>query len=423
MECFQQKSVFSTFHSKLMKWLFLILLGSSAISNFAQTRVLFIGNSYTYVNGLPSLIQSLATVAGKTMVVDSALVGGYTFQNHSSDPNTLNKIRQGGWDFVVLQEQSQRPAFPPSQTAVEVFPYAQRLVDSIKRYSPCGKVVFFMTWGRRFGDQSNCASYPPICTFEGMSWRLRDTYLQLTQNHQAFCAPVGWAWRKSIQDDSTEVLHDSDNSHPNQTGSYLSACVLYSTIFQTRSLGNPFMYTLGHATAFRLQSMSDSVVFDSLSLWNITPFFPLKSQFSSQITGQHVQFSNQSTGNRTQLWNFGDGTTDTSRNPIHRYNSAGPFRASLTVSNGCKTDSSSQTISVVLGSQLLENSGWSLAGSYLTSQSTQPVNISWGTLDGRWSGSFRLLPNETKSLQFLPKDLIIWMKDERGMTTKIRLNP
>jgi hypothetical protein len=76
-----------------------------------------------------------------------------------------------------------------------------------------------------------------------------------------------------------------------------------------------------------------------------------------------------------------------------------------------------------LGSQLLENSGWSVAGSYLSSQSSQPVNISWGTLDGRWSGSFRLLPNETKSLQFLPKDLIIWMKDERGMTTKIRLNP
>ena len=406
-----------------MKWLFFLLLALPAISSSAQTRVLFIGNSYTYVNGLPSLIQSLATIGGKTMVVDSALVGGYTFQNHSTDPTTLNKIRQGGWDFVVLQEQSQRPAFPPSQTAVEVFPYAQRLVDSIKKYSPCGKVVFFMTWGRRFGDQSNCASYPPICTYEGMSWRLRETYLQLAQTHQAFCAPVGWVWRKSIQDDSTVVLHDSDNSHPNQTGSYLSACVLYSTIFQTRVLGNPFMYTLGHAPALRLQSMSDSVVFDSLSLWNITPFLPLKSQFTSQITGQHVQFSNQSTGNRTQLWNFGDGTTDTSRNPIHRYNSAGPFRASLTVSNGCKTDSSSQTFSVVLGNQLLENSGWSVAGSYLTSQSTQPVNISWGTLDGRWSGSFRLLPNETKSLQFLPKDLIIWMKDERGMTTKIRLNP
>ncbi|MEY4851889.1 MAG: hypothetical protein RIS99_284 [Bacteroidota bacterium] len=406
-----------------MKWIFFLAMGLLANIGWAQTRVLFIGNSYTYVNGLPSLIQSLATIGGKSMVVDSALVGGYTFQNHSTDPTTMAKIRQGGWDFVVLQEQSQRPAFPPSQTAVEVFPYAQRLVDSIKKYSPCGKVVFFMTWGRRFGDQSNCASYPPICTYEGMSWRLRDTYLQLTQTHQAFCAPVGWAWRRSIRDDSTEVLHDSDNSHPNQTGSYLSACVLYSTIFQSRVLANPFMYTLGHATALRLQSMSDSVVFDSLSVWNITPNFPLKSQFTTQTTGQHVQFSNQSTGNISQQWDFGDGTTDTSRNPIHRYNSAGPFRARLTVSNGCKTDSSSQTFSVVLSSSMLENSSWSIAGSFISSQSSQPINIAWGTVDGRWSGSFRLLPNETKSLQFLPKDLIIWMKDERGTTTKFRLNP
>ena len=74
-----------------MKWLFFLLLALSAISSSAQTRVLFIGNSYTYVNGLPSLIQSLATIGGKTMVVDSALVGGYTFQNHSTDPTTLNK--------------------------------------------------------------------------------------------------------------------------------------------------------------------------------------------------------------------------------------------------------------------------------------------------------------------------------------------
>jgi hypothetical protein len=76
-----------------------------------------------------------------------------------------------------------------------------------------------------------------------------------------------------------------------------------------------------------------------------------------------------------------------------------------------------------LSSSMLENSSWSIAGSFISSQSSRPINIAWGTVDGRWSGSFRLLPNETKSLQFLPKDLIIWMKDERGTTTKFRLNP
>jgi hypothetical protein len=365
----------------------------------------------------------LATIGGKNMVVDSALVGGYTFQNHSTDQTTLSKIRQGGWDFIVLQEQSQRPAFPPSQTAVEVFPYAQILVDSIKKYSPCGKVVFFMTWGRRYGDQSNCAAYPPICTYEGMSWRLRETYLQLTQTHRAFCAPVGWAWRKSIQDDSTVVLHDVDNSHPHPYGSYLSACVFYSTIFQTRSLGNPFMYTLGHASALRLQAISDSVVFDSLSLWNISPINPLKAQFSTSITGQHVQFTNQSTGSNTQSWDFGDGTTDTSRNPVHRYNSAGPFRVALFVSNGCKVDTFSQSVSVLLNSQGLEKSYWKIRGNNLVSAFSMPIQFSWGTVDGRWGGTFLLPANDTKSLQFLPKNTMIWMKDERGTSVKFHWNP
>jgi hypothetical protein len=406
-----------------MKWSFFLAMGLLANIGWAQTRVLFIGNSYTYVNGLPSLIQSLATVGGKSMVVDSALVGGYTFQNHSTDPTTMAKIRQCGWDFVVLQEQSQRPAFPPSQTAVEVFPYAQRLVDSIKKYSPCGKVVFFMTWGRRYGDQSNCASYPPICTYEGMSWRLRETYLQLTQTHQAFCAPVGWAWRRSIQDDSTEVLHDSDNSHPNQTGSYLSACVLYSTIFQSRVLANPFMYTLGHATALRLQSISDSVVFDSLALWNISSIIPLKSKFQVQVTGQHASFLNQSTGSKSQHWDFGDGFSDTAFQPIHRYAFAGPYFPVLTVSNGCKTDTSSNKIPIIQHSSMEQKADWLIRGNFLENGRSTSILFHWGSMSGQQGGSFRVNPGETKNLDFLPKSVIVWIKDDEGRTVKWRWNP
>lgn len=54
-------------------------------------------------------------------------------------------IRNGGWDFVVLQEQSQYPSFPQWQVETGVFPYAARLEDSVYAASPCAEPVFYMT--------------------------------------------------------------------------------------------------------------------------------------------------------------------------------------------------------------------------------------------------------------------------------------
>jgi PKD repeat protein len=45
-----------------------------------------------------------------------------------------------------------------------------------------------------------------------------------------------------------------------------------------------------------------------------------------------VQFSGLSTGSITsRLWNFGDGTTSTQKNPVHTYQNAGSYTVSLTV--------------------------------------------------------------------------------------------
>ena len=112
-------------------------------SSFAQTKnVLFLGNSYTGVNNLPLLTYNLALSLGDTINYDSNTPGGYTYEGHSTNATSLAKIAQGNWDFVVLQEQSQKPSFPPSQVATEVYPYAQVLVDSIKSANACTEPFF-----------------------------------------------------------------------------------------------------------------------------------------------------------------------------------------------------------------------------------------------------------------------------------------
>src|SRR5688572_23871736 len=92
-----------------------VLLVSIATSSAQTTRrVLFLGNSYTGFNNLPQLISDAALSAGDSLIFDSNTPGGYTLEAHSLDPVSLGKIATGGWDYVVLQGQSQEPIIQTS---------------------------------------------------------------------------------------------------------------------------------------------------------------------------------------------------------------------------------------------------------------------------------------------------------------------
>ncbi|MFT5021332.1 MAG: hypothetical protein ACI9CU_002741, partial [Polaribacter sp.] len=161
-----------------------------------ETSVLFLGNSYTNTQNLPATLYNLALEGGDTLIYDSNTPGGYTLNGHSTNATSLSKIASRDWDFVVLQEQSQMPSFGDAQVAAEVFPYAEILVDSIRSNYECSEPVFFMTWGRRDGDQSNCAGFPALCTYEGMQERLRNAYLQMTFDNDVTVGPCGAAWQQ-----------------------------------------------------------------------------------------------------------------------------------------------------------------------------------------------------------------------------------
>ena len=184
-------------------------------NSFAQTKnVLFLGNSYTGVNNLPLLTYNLALSLGDTINYDSNIPGGYTYEGHSTNTTSLSKVAQGDWDFVILQEQSQKPSFPPSQVATEVYPYAQILVDSVKSANACAEPLFYMTWGRKNGDASNCGFYPPLCTYDGMQARLRESYMEMSINNDCSVSPVGAAWKYVRDNYQTIELYSADESHP-----------------------------------------------------------------------------------------------------------------------------------------------------------------------------------------------------------------
>jgi hypothetical protein len=314
---------------------------------YAQTdaSVLFIGNSYTASNNLPALVRDLAASKGYTMNTTAVTPGGYTFQAHSTDANTLNNIGGGLWSYVVLQEQSQRPAFSPAQVALEVYPYARTLDSLIHVSSPCAKTVFFMTWGRKYGDQSNCAFYPPVCTFEGMTGRLRDSYVQMGIDNDTYIAPVGIAFKTSRMRDSLIDLWSGDYSHPSLEGSYLAACVLFASIYKESPLGATYYSTLPQSVAEFLQAIADSTVMDSLAVWNLLNT-PPNAAFTGSPSGLDVQFTNLSTHAQTYVWDFGDGNQSGASDPLHSYNSAGTYLVTLMAEQDCQVHFAMDSITV-----------------------------------------------------------------------------
>ncbi len=320
----------------MKRFLVLLYLLISTVNLKSQNfKVLFIGNSYTAVNNLPLTVSNIATSLGDTLTYDSNTPGGYTFNLHSSNVTTLSKINAQAWDFVVLQEQSQLPSFDPTQVDVDVYPYARKLDSLILANDSCTETFFYMTWGRQNGDLSNCAAYPPVCTYNGMQQRLRDSYMEMSVNNHGSVSPVGVAW-KNIRDNYPGInLYQADESHPSVHGTYLAACVFYSSLFHKSTVGSSFISAgISAADAIAIQTIASSTVLDSMMLWQGNGDVPI-ANFNYTSVGSTIQFINTSSNSLNYSWNFGDGNIATTTAPQNTYLVDGQYLVTLTASSNC----------------------------------------------------------------------------------------
>ena len=319
---------------------------------FGEKRILFIGNSYTAVNDLPGLVYNVALANGDTIIYDAYDPGGYTFELHSADASAIAKINSNSWDYVILQEQSQRPSFPPSQVQQEVYPFAMRLDSFIHANNPCTQTVFYMTWGRKYGDQSNCANYPPLCTYAGMQERLRASYLEMGDMMHARVSPVGISFQNSIAADSTLELYNSDQSHPSPAGSYLAACTFYATLYKKSPVGTSYLAGLDSVTAAFLQNIAAHTVLDSLANWKIGVYEPNASFSFSQI-GLTASFVSESIYSTSHQWSFGSNLAT----PVYTFPNGGDFNVTHIACDACRCDSITQLIHISgIGINETENS-------------------------------------------------------------------
>lgn len=325
--------------SRILFSLILLCTCVSIDTSSAPKRILFLGNSYTQVNDLPNTVFNIAQSLGDSIYTESNTPGGYTLQLHSTDATSIAKIQQGNWDYVVIQAQSQEPSFSPAQVQANTYPYAAILDSIVNASNTCAETIFFMTWGRKNGDASNCASYPPVCTYEGMQQRLRESYLEMAMNNNASVAPVGVAWKACRDSSPTIELYNPDESHPGINGTYLTACVFYSSIFHKSSVGSNYLISgMSNADATTLQAIASNFVLDSLENWQQYGDIP-KADFSFTQSTDTFYFNNMSLRYSSLYWEFGDGNTSVAANPYHVYSDTGNYVVKLSATNACgKTD-------------------------------------------------------------------------------------
>lgn len=325
---------------------------------FAQNSkksILFIGNSYSYYNDLPRMVGSMVESSGDSVFIDQILLGGATFQSHSANPQVLEKINSRKWTYVVLQEQSQRPSFPPTQVNNEVYPYAKILVNQILKNDSCSIPVFYMTWGRKYGDKDNCANYPPLCTYMGMQQRISETYRELAKQNNGILAPAGMAWQESINKDSLFNLYVEDNSHPNVRGSYLSALTIFETIYKKSTVGMKYLAALPDSEAVKMQIIAHKITSDSMNLWwENAPIPNADFVFEQDSLSRQLTFTAATKNCKNYLWKFGDGESSNLQNPKHIYYKTGEYKVVLIYDNGCLSDSIIKTVNIKTPTNLQE---------------------------------------------------------------------
>lgn len=105
-------------------------------------RILFIGNSHTYVNEMPALVMDYAKRDGVDCSVTMLAHGGWFLHQHVSGDEAAFNILHGGYDYVVLQEHTH-----PFASQEEYLPAVRQLCQWIHQADAVP--VIYATWARQ----------------------------------------------------------------------------------------------------------------------------------------------------------------------------------------------------------------------------------------------------------------------------------
>tara|TARA_R110000751_G_C13794926_1_gene482903 strand:- start:22684 stop:23448 length:765 start_codon:yes stop_codon:yes gene_type:complete len=234
-------------------------LSPTVVDIDAPSKVLFIGNSYSYYNnGIATLYSNLVRSSGlwnnsEFSTRQKTISGGRLAEHLAGFSELLTRPNSQSWDVVVMQEYSNGP-IKNNSSATEFQQASGQLAKLIRAYH--GTPVFFMTWAYK-GNKA-------------MVQQLRDAYVAQANKLNMLVVPVGLAfaasqekfptielYSKDVQgiDEHGQVVYQTLEKHPSLAGSYLAACVFYATLQGKSPAGLSYTAGLPLEQAKQLQNL------------------------------------------------------------------------------------------------------------------------------------------------------------------------
>jgi hypothetical protein len=201
------------------------------------TRILFIGNSLTYVNDLPSAVVAIAKVAGDTIEARSVAFPDFSLEDHWNEGTALQALRATKWNYVVMQ---QGPSSLPENQ------------------------IYLKTWTEKFAPEIRAAGavpalymvWPSLARQPGDWPGVKAAYKNAAASVQGLFLPAGEAWRVSQARTPSLNLYGGDGFHPSGAGTILAALVIYERLSGRNVTTIPFANGFGGLTTQNWQALT-----------------------------------------------------------------------------------------------------------------------------------------------------------------------
>ncbi len=201
----------------------------SVAADGKPVKILFVGHSYTGFWILPETVAAMVN-SGQSeirLIPEHALRGGAHLEYFVNETDVLERIRNGGFDYVV-----QGTTGEPEVTRA----FHQAVRDG------GAKAMVYCLWVSREAKP------------EDQEARTQ-AQLEVARQMDALFVPAGPAWQIARERRPALALHDvNDGHHPGAAGSYLTACVFYAVLTGRSPVGHPCMATMGGQVQVKQQT-------------------------------------------------------------------------------------------------------------------------------------------------------------------------
>ena len=172
-------------------------------------NLLFMGNSHTSANGLPQMVAAMVAAATGKSVTAVEAPGSMFLGERATDAASLRLLREGSWNFVVLQAQE----YSSSGTFTYPTDGAEALVRMAREAHAVP--ILFPEWPRRGIDETQ---------------RIYALHVSIAMKEPACVAPIPQAFDLALAQHPELVLHADDGNHSSPAGAFLASLVIATTI-------------------------------------------------------------------------------------------------------------------------------------------------------------------------------------------------